>query len=148
LANAAEFLAGKAFALGVGSDLVDAIAIAAGKLQVVTETARKYLEIVREFCKNKVEISVLFFATEKVAVFSPCLPRTPPQVHHNLPPRCTTKSSKTPAKTHSYHIRKSTEKAVQKSWSGPRPGDPKQRLPDGKGALQLRDGGVRRQSLP
>jgi 2-dehydro-3-deoxyphosphogluconate aldolase / (4S)-4-hydroxy-2-oxoglutarate aldolase len=52
LANAAEFLAGKAFALGVGSDLVDATAIAAGKPQVVTETARKYLEIVREFCKK------------------------------------------------------------------------------------------------
>jgi 2-dehydro-3-deoxyphosphogluconate aldolase / (4S)-4-hydroxy-2-oxoglutarate aldolase len=49
LANAAEFLEAGAFALGVGSDLVDAKAMAAGKPEVVTETARKYLAIVREF---------------------------------------------------------------------------------------------------
>jgi 2-dehydro-3-deoxyphosphogluconate aldolase/(4S)-4-hydroxy-2-oxoglutarate aldolase len=55
LTNAAEFLAAGAFALGVGSDLVDVKAIAAGKPEVVTESARKYLEIVREFRKNKVE---------------------------------------------------------------------------------------------
>jgi len=55
LANAAEFLAAGAFALGVGSDLVDAKAIAAGKPEVVTESARKYLAIVREFRQNKVE---------------------------------------------------------------------------------------------
>src|ERR1700732_2379864 len=55
LANAAEFLAAGAFALGVGSDLVDAKAMAEGKPEVVTESARKYLEIVREFRKNKVE---------------------------------------------------------------------------------------------
>jgi 2-dehydro-3-deoxyphosphogluconate aldolase/(4S)-4-hydroxy-2-oxoglutarate aldolase len=49
LANAAEFLEAGAFALGVGSDLVNAKAMAAGKPEVVTETARKYLAIVREF---------------------------------------------------------------------------------------------------
>ena len=48
LATAAEFLAAGAFALGVGSDLVDAKAMAAGKPEVVTETARKYLGIVKE----------------------------------------------------------------------------------------------------
>jgi 2-dehydro-3-deoxyphosphogluconate aldolase/(4S)-4-hydroxy-2-oxoglutarate aldolase len=49
LATAAEFLDAGAFALGVGSDLVDAKAMAAGKPEVVTESARKYLAIVREF---------------------------------------------------------------------------------------------------
>ena len=49
LASAAEFLRAGAFALGVGSDLVDAKAMAAGKPEVVTETARKYMQIVREF---------------------------------------------------------------------------------------------------
>jgi 2-dehydro-3-deoxyphosphogluconate aldolase / (4S)-4-hydroxy-2-oxoglutarate aldolase len=49
LANAAEFLAAGAFALGVGADLVDAKAIAAGNPRIVTENARKYLDIVREF---------------------------------------------------------------------------------------------------
>src|SRR6201994_1857355 len=48
LATAREFLAAGAFALGVGSDLVDAKAMAAGKPEVVTETAKKYLQIVRE----------------------------------------------------------------------------------------------------
>ncbi|HUZ96867.1 MAG TPA: bifunctional 4-hydroxy-2-oxoglutarate aldolase/2-dehydro-3-deoxy-phosphogluconate aldolase [Edaphobacter sp.] len=48
LATAAEFLNAGAFALGVGSDLVDAKAMAAGKPEVVTETARKYLAIVNE----------------------------------------------------------------------------------------------------
>ncbi len=48
LATAAEFLAAGAFALGVGSDLVDAKAMAAGKPEVVTETAKKYLQIVQE----------------------------------------------------------------------------------------------------
>jgi 2-dehydro-3-deoxyphosphogluconate aldolase/(4S)-4-hydroxy-2-oxoglutarate aldolase len=60
LANAAEFLAAGAFALGVGSDLVDAKAMAAGKPEVVTEAARKYLGIVREFRqKKKLEIALL-----------------------------------------------------------------------------------------
>jgi 2-dehydro-3-deoxyphosphogluconate aldolase / (4S)-4-hydroxy-2-oxoglutarate aldolase len=49
LASAMEFLEAGAFALGVGSDLVDAKAMAAGKPEVVTETARKYMAIVREF---------------------------------------------------------------------------------------------------
>jgi 2-dehydro-3-deoxyphosphogluconate aldolase/(4S)-4-hydroxy-2-oxoglutarate aldolase len=49
LATAKEFLEAGAFALGVGSDLVDAKAMAAGKPEVVTETARKYMAIVREF---------------------------------------------------------------------------------------------------
>jgi 2-dehydro-3-deoxyphosphogluconate aldolase/(4S)-4-hydroxy-2-oxoglutarate aldolase len=49
LATAADFLAAGALALGVGSDLVDAKAMAAGKPEIVTETARKYLEIVRNF---------------------------------------------------------------------------------------------------
>jgi 2-dehydro-3-deoxyphosphogluconate aldolase/(4S)-4-hydroxy-2-oxoglutarate aldolase len=48
LATAAELLSAGAFALGVGSDLVDAKAMAAGKPEVVTETARKYLAIVKE----------------------------------------------------------------------------------------------------
>ena len=49
LASAMEFLEAGAFALGVGSDLVDAKAMAAGKPEVVTETARKYMAVVREF---------------------------------------------------------------------------------------------------
>jgi len=48
LATASEFLSAGAFALGVGSDLVDAKAMAAGKPEVVTQTARKYLAIVKE----------------------------------------------------------------------------------------------------
>jgi 2-dehydro-3-deoxyphosphogluconate aldolase / (4S)-4-hydroxy-2-oxoglutarate aldolase len=54
LANAAEFLAAGAFALGVGADLVDAKAIAAGNPRIVTENARKYLDIVREFRANQI----------------------------------------------------------------------------------------------
>jgi 2-dehydro-3-deoxyphosphogluconate aldolase/(4S)-4-hydroxy-2-oxoglutarate aldolase len=49
LATAEEFLQAGAFALGVGSDLVDAKAMAAGKPEIVTESARKYLAIVRKF---------------------------------------------------------------------------------------------------
>lgn len=49
LATAREFLEAGAFALGVGSDLVDAKAMAEGRPEVVTEIARKYLGIVREF---------------------------------------------------------------------------------------------------
>lgn len=54
LATAPEFLSAGAFALGVGSDLVDAKAMAAGKPEVVTETARKYLAIVKEHRAGKV----------------------------------------------------------------------------------------------
>ncbi len=49
LATAQEFLTAGAFALGVGSDLVDAKAMAAGTPEKVTETARKYMEIVRGY---------------------------------------------------------------------------------------------------
>ena len=49
LKTAMEFLEAGAFALGVGSDLVDAKAMAEGRPEVVTETARKYLAIVKEF---------------------------------------------------------------------------------------------------
>jgi 2-dehydro-3-deoxyphosphogluconate aldolase/(4S)-4-hydroxy-2-oxoglutarate aldolase len=48
LATAEEFLKAGAFALGVGAELVDHKAMAAGKPEIVTETARKYLEIVRK----------------------------------------------------------------------------------------------------
>ena len=49
LSTAKGFLEAGAFALGVGSDLVDAKAMAGGRPEVVTETARKYVAIVREF---------------------------------------------------------------------------------------------------
>ncbi len=55
LASAAEFLAAGAFALGVGADLVDAKAMADGKPEIVTESARQYLHIVREF-RSKVAL--------------------------------------------------------------------------------------------
>ena len=53
LATARDFLDAGAFALGVGSDLVDAKAVAAGKPEVVTESAKKYLAIVRDFQHSK-----------------------------------------------------------------------------------------------
>lgn len=46
LSTAAEFLGAGAFALGVGSDLVDITALKNGKPEVITENARKYLAIV------------------------------------------------------------------------------------------------------
>jgi 2-dehydro-3-deoxyphosphogluconate aldolase/(4S)-4-hydroxy-2-oxoglutarate aldolase len=46
LSTAAEFLSAGAFALGVGSDLVDITALKNGKPEVITENARKYLAIV------------------------------------------------------------------------------------------------------
>lgn len=49
LSTAEEFLSAGAFALGVGSDLVDAKAAAEGRTDVITENARKYIEIVRKF---------------------------------------------------------------------------------------------------
>ena len=52
LSTAEQFLSAGAFALGVGGDLIDAAAIAAGKLEQITETARKYTEIVRKFRKD------------------------------------------------------------------------------------------------
>ncbi len=49
LATAEDFLRAGAFALGVGADLVDAKAMAEGHPERVTETARKYLQIVQSF---------------------------------------------------------------------------------------------------
>ncbi len=49
LSTAAEFLSAGAFALGVGSDLVDAKAAAEGRTEIITENARKYIGIVQEF---------------------------------------------------------------------------------------------------
>src|SRR5215213_6063460 len=48
LATAADFIKAGAFALGVGTDLVDTQAIRAGQAHKVTEAARSYLELVRE----------------------------------------------------------------------------------------------------
>lgn len=48
LATAEEFLRAGAFALGVGSDLVDAKAVEQGRPEVITETAAKYLAIVKK----------------------------------------------------------------------------------------------------
>lgn len=47
LQTATEFLKAGARALGVGSDLVNAAAIAEGKPEVVTNAARAYLEVIR-----------------------------------------------------------------------------------------------------
>ena len=49
LATAEHFLQAGAFALGVGADLVDPRAMAEGHPERVTETARKYLQIVKDF---------------------------------------------------------------------------------------------------
>src|SRR5882762_11444387 len=53
LATAADFLEAGAFALGVGADLVDPKAMADGKPELVTESARKYLAIVKAFRQSK-----------------------------------------------------------------------------------------------
>jgi 2-dehydro-3-deoxyphosphogluconate aldolase / (4S)-4-hydroxy-2-oxoglutarate aldolase len=53
LATARDFLEAGAFALGVGSDLCDLKAMDEGRPEQVTETARKYLQIVREFRKSR-----------------------------------------------------------------------------------------------
>lgn len=47
--TAKEFLEAGAFALGVGADLVDTKAIAAGEAHKITGTAKKYLEVVKQF---------------------------------------------------------------------------------------------------
>jgi 2-dehydro-3-deoxyphosphogluconate aldolase / (4S)-4-hydroxy-2-oxoglutarate aldolase len=49
ISTAAEFLEAGAFALGVGTDLVDVKAIAHGKPETITENARKYLSAVAHF---------------------------------------------------------------------------------------------------
>ena len=51
--TAADFLNAGAFALGVGSDLVDTKAMAEGRPEVVTESAKKYLQIVKDFQASK-----------------------------------------------------------------------------------------------
>ena len=51
--TAHEFLSAGAFALGVGSDLVDTKAMAEGRPEVVTESAKKYLGIVKDFRASK-----------------------------------------------------------------------------------------------
>jgi 2-dehydro-3-deoxyphosphogluconate aldolase / (4S)-4-hydroxy-2-oxoglutarate aldolase len=48
LANAADFLAAGACALGVGSDLVVSSAMAEGNFDVITENARKYVAVVQQ----------------------------------------------------------------------------------------------------
>ena len=53
LATAAEFLEAGAFALGLGSDLVNTKAIDECKPEIVTDSAKKYLAIVREFRQRK-----------------------------------------------------------------------------------------------
>ena len=52
-ATATEFLEAGAMALGVGADLVDTKAIAAGQPEKVTESARRYLAIVRAFRESR-----------------------------------------------------------------------------------------------
>ncbi len=52
LSTAAEFLAAGAFALGVGGDLVNPQAIADGKPELITQTAREYMTIIRNACKS------------------------------------------------------------------------------------------------
>jgi 2-dehydro-3-deoxyphosphogluconate aldolase/(4S)-4-hydroxy-2-oxoglutarate aldolase len=49
LATAEDFLKAGAFALGVGADLVDHKAMSEGRGHAITETAKRYLEIVRKF---------------------------------------------------------------------------------------------------
>ena len=49
LAMAEDFLKAGAFALGVGADLVDPRAMAEGRPEAITESARKYLAIVKKF---------------------------------------------------------------------------------------------------
>jgi 2-dehydro-3-deoxyphosphogluconate aldolase / (4S)-4-hydroxy-2-oxoglutarate aldolase len=48
LANASEYIAAGAFALGVGSDLVDAKALHSGNSQKVVDAARAYIAAVRQ----------------------------------------------------------------------------------------------------
>jgi 2-dehydro-3-deoxyphosphogluconate aldolase/(4S)-4-hydroxy-2-oxoglutarate aldolase len=49
LSTAEDFLKAGAFALGVGADLVDHKAMSEGRAHHITETSRKYLEIVKKF---------------------------------------------------------------------------------------------------
>ncbi|MDI6782573.1 MAG: hypothetical protein QME64_00575 [bacterium] len=47
LTTAVEFLRAGATALGIGTDLVDPKAVKEQKFEMITENARKYLEILR-----------------------------------------------------------------------------------------------------
>jgi 2-dehydro-3-deoxyphosphogluconate aldolase / (4S)-4-hydroxy-2-oxoglutarate aldolase len=49
VATAVDFLRAGAFALGVGADLCDRSAIAEGKPEMITQTAREYLQIIAAF---------------------------------------------------------------------------------------------------
>jgi 2-dehydro-3-deoxyphosphogluconate aldolase/(4S)-4-hydroxy-2-oxoglutarate aldolase len=57
LATAHEFLEAEAFALGVGADLVDLKAAAAGEHHKITASARQYLEIVKTHQRSKLATS-------------------------------------------------------------------------------------------
>jgi 2-dehydro-3-deoxyphosphogluconate aldolase/(4S)-4-hydroxy-2-oxoglutarate aldolase len=46
--TASQYLKAGASALGVGSDLVNAAALEQGKPELITETAKKYLEVIRQ----------------------------------------------------------------------------------------------------
>lgn len=48
LTTAADFLHAGASALGVGTDLVNPVAIAKGEPQTITETARRYLQVIAQ----------------------------------------------------------------------------------------------------
>lgn len=48
LSTAADFLKAGAAALGVGGELVQATALKAGKTEVIVESAKKYVEIIRQ----------------------------------------------------------------------------------------------------
>jgi 2-dehydro-3-deoxyphosphogluconate aldolase/(4S)-4-hydroxy-2-oxoglutarate aldolase len=48
LNTAAEFIEAGAAALGIGGELVQAEALKSGKLQIITENARKFVEIVKQ----------------------------------------------------------------------------------------------------
>jgi 2-dehydro-3-deoxyphosphogluconate aldolase/(4S)-4-hydroxy-2-oxoglutarate aldolase len=49
LATAEDFLKAGAFALGVGADLADPKSVAEGRPEIVTESAQRYLSIVKSF---------------------------------------------------------------------------------------------------
>lgn len=53
LENAGEFIRAGAAAIAVGSNLVDKKAVAAGNWQVISDTARKYVEAVRKARQEK-----------------------------------------------------------------------------------------------
>jgi hypothetical protein len=69
--------------------------------------------------KNKAQEPVLFFKPRKTTASRPHLPRSSPQLHHDLPPRCTTKSAKTSVKQPLHHTRINSAQKQQKNLSGP-----------------------------